>query len=230
MLAEFVRQLTEWVMSLISDGGVLGIFLTALLENLFPPTPSELLYPLAGKLAYDGQFHVIEVIVAGVLGTLAGSTILYYVGYRLGNADARAFLERHGTLRLGRFRWVVFSGAMYDHALGQFERYGGAVVMFGRMLPLVHGIVSVPAGVVRMNLLRFYCYTALGSAAWISVLVVLGYLLGTQWTRILRWLELYQNAVLVLMAVAVAAFFLRHWSLHRQAEAERRRVFDHGAV
>lgn len=231
MLAELVQQLTGWVLSLISEGGVLGIFLVALMENLFPPTPSEFLYPLAGKLAYDGVLTVAEVVAAGVLGTLAGATLLYYVGYRLGSANARAFIERYGTLRIGRLRWPIFTGEMYDHALGQFERYGAWVVVFGRVLPLVHGIVSIPAGVVRMNLIRFYVYTALGSAAWIGTLVVLGYLLGTQWARILVWLDVYQNVIGVLMVVAIAAFFLRHWSLHRQAEAERRRAqLDRGTA
>ncbi len=231
MLAEVVRQFTEWVTSLISSGGVVGIFLVALLENLFPPTPSEFLYPLAGKLAYDGALTVFEVVAAGVLGTLAGATLLYLLGYWLGSDRARAFFERHGTLRIGRLRWPIFTGAMFDQAMEQFERYGGVVVMFGRMLPLVHGIVSVPAGVSRMNLFRFYIYTALGSVAWIGTLVVLGYLLGTQWTQILVWLDVYQNVIVVLMALAIAAFFLRHWSLHRQAEAERRRTqLDRGAA
>jgi membrane protein DedA with SNARE-associated domain len=231
MLAEVVRQFTEWVTSLISSGGVVGIFLVALMENLFPPTPSEFLYPLAGKMAYDGVLTIAEVIAAGVLGTLVGATILYFLGYRLGSRRARAFFVRYGTLRIGRLRWAIFTGEMFDQAMGQFERYGGAVVMFGRILPLVHGIVSVPAGITRMNLFRFYVYTALGSAAWIGTLVVLGYLLGTQWTQILVWLDVYQNVIVVLMALAAAAFFLRHWSLHRQAEAERRRAqLDRGTA
>lgn len=216
MLAEVVRQFTEWVTSLISSGGVVGIFIMALMENLFPPTPSEFLYPFAGKLANDGVLTVFEVIAAGVLGTLAGATLMYFLGYQLGRANARAFFERYGTLRVGRLRWAIFTGEMYDHAMGQFERYGGAVVMFGRMLPLVHGIVSVPAGVVRMNLLRFYAYTALGSLAWIGTLVMLGYWLGTRWSQVLVWLDVYQNVIVVVMALAVAGFFLRHWSLRRQ--------------
>jgi membrane protein DedA with SNARE-associated domain len=231
MLAEVVQQFVDWVTSLVSNGGVIGIFVVALLENLFPPTPSEFLYPLAGKLAYDGVLTLFEIIAAGVLGTLTGATLLYFVGYRLGSARACAFFERWGTLRLGRVRWVIFNGAMYDQALAQFERYGGAVVMFGRMMPLIHGIVSVPAGVVRMNLLRFYLYTSLGSLSWIGTLSVLGYLLGTQWARILVWLDVYQNAIMVLMAVGGAAFLLRSWSLHRQAEQERRRAqLDRSAV
>jgi len=231
MLAEVVQQFVDWVTSLVSNGGVIGIFVVALLENLFPPTPSEFLYPLAGKLAYDGVLTLFEIIAAGVLGTLAGATLLYFVGYRLGGVRARAFFERWGTLRLGRVRWVIFSGTMYDQALAQFERWGGAVVMFGRMMPLIHGIVSVPAGVVRMNLLRFYVYTALGSLTWIGTLSVLGYLLGTQWAQILVWLDVYQSVILVLMAVGGAAFLLRSWSLHRQAEQGRRRAqLDRSAV
>jgi membrane protein DedA with SNARE-associated domain len=159
MLADFFETLAGGVEQIIQTFGLPGVTLIALLENLFPPTPSELLYPLAGKLAYDGELTPWGVIAAGVAGSLAGSLIYYSLGYWLGAERARAAIVRFGHIRIGRFAFTLIAVADYDQAVALFQRRGGSIVLIARLMPLVHSVVSIPAGVTRMRLLPFIVYT-----------------------------------------------------------------------
>jgi membrane protein DedA with SNARE-associated domain len=214
MLAELVRLATEWVGAVVSSAGAGGILIVALLENLFPPTPSEFLYPLAGKLAYDGQLTIPVIILAGIAGTMIGATVWYYLGYRLGEERTRAFINRYGTLKIGRWHLHLFDVQEYDNALDLFRRRGGIILIIGRIMPLVHGVVSIPAGVSRMPLVPFYLYTAVGTGIWVGILTVLGYVLGSQWENILSWLDVYQNIWYVAIVAIVGYLLLRRWQ-HR---------------
>lgn len=211
MLSDLIQSITIWIGGAVTWGGSSGILLVALFENLFPPTPSEWLYPLAGKMAFDGTITLIEVIVAGVLGSLIGATIWYALGYRLGEARTRQFVEKYGTLTLWRFRLTWAKASDFDTALDLFKRRGGVIVFVARIMPLVHGIVSVPAGVAKMPLASFYFYTVLGAFAWIAPLSLFGYFLGSQWENILTWLDLYQNVWYALIALAIGYYAFRKW-------------------
>ena len=185
MLSDLVQGIAALVEQIVTTFGAPGIALVALFENLFPPTPSEALYPLAGKLAYDGIITPIAIVVAGTLGSLAGALIYYSIGYRLGEALTRDLIARYGHFRILRFTINVVSVEEYDRGMALFQRYGGRIVFAARLLPLVHGVVSIPAGVVRMSLPLFIVYTALGSALWIAPLTLLGYWLGANWRQVL---------------------------------------------
>lgn len=206
MLVEFVESITEMLQNILSTFGPAGVMVIAFAENLFPPTPSEFLYPLAGKLAFDGEMTPAVVIAAGVLGSMIGAVIYYGVGYKLGEQRVRSFIERYGRIRLGRVGVQIFTVDEYDRAMTLFRRYGGIVVCVGRIMPLVHGVVSIPAGVVGMNFPVFMFYTALGAFLWIAPLTLLGYWLGDNWDRVLYWLDVYENVWYALMAVALAAY------------------------
>jgi membrane protein DedA with SNARE-associated domain len=211
MLSDVVQGVTTFLEHVVTAFGPPGITLVALLENLFPPTPSETLYPLAGKLAYDGAITLAAVIVAGTLGSLVGSLIFYSIGYRLGGQRTREIIARYGRVRLLRYTVSVVTVEDYDRGMTLFQRYGGRIVFGARLLPLVHGVVSIPAGVVRMNLVLFIVYTALGSAAWITPLTLFGYWLGSRWRQVLVWLDIYQNAIYILLAVALMYFGIRRF-------------------
>ncbi len=218
MLSQLVEAVAGLVERLVTQFGAPGISLIAFLENLFPPTPSETLYPLAGKMAYDGHVSILAVVVAGAIGSLAGSWIYYGIGYRLGEDGARRLITRFGTLRLLRFRIPILSLNDYERGLRLFQRYGGRIVFIARLLPLVHGVVSIPAGVVRMNALRFSLYTTLGAALWIAPLTAFGYWLGDNWQDVMRWLDLYQNVILGFFGLLFLWVFIRRMVLnHRQA-------------
>jgi membrane protein DedA with SNARE-associated domain len=215
MLTQLLDTLTAWLESLLLTGGALGIVVIALMENIFPPTPSEFLYPLAGKLAFDGKVGLVEILVAAVGGSLVGALIFYHVGYYLGDERVRIFLAKYGTWHIWRWRWTIFSVEAYERATQAFAKRGGIIVMVGRTMPFIHGVISIPAGVVRMNRLRFLLYSALGVLLWVVPTVLLGYWLGSQWQNaraILDAYEVFWYGVLVVIVL----YYARRWWRHRQ--------------
>lgn len=209
MLADFIEALTALVEQIVLTLGVPGVALVALLENLFPPTPSEALYPLVGKMVYDGWSTIPAIVVAGVLGSLTGALIFYSAGYRLGETRTRRAIQRLGTLKIWRLTVVIVSIQDYDNGMNLFRHYGGRIVFIARLMPLVHGVVSIPAGVVRMNLLLFMFYTALGAALWIGPLTLFGFWLGDNWEQVLAWLDVYESLVYALFFLLLAYYVFR---------------------
>lgn len=216
MLSQLLEAIASLVDELVMALGAPGVAFIALLENLFPPTPSETLYPLAGKLAFDGRISISAVVIAGTLGSLIGSLVYYSIGYRLGEGGARDLIARYGTLRLLRLRVHVLTIDDFERGLRLFRRYGGIIVFVARLMPLVHGVVSIPAGVIRMNLAVFIVYTALGAALWIAPLTLFGYWLGSNWRDVLGWIDIYENVILAGFAALVALIIVRRVRL-RQA-------------
>ncbi|MBZ0294000.1 MAG: DedA family protein [Anaerolineae bacterium] len=206
MLADFIDSVTKLVENIVVTFGAPGITIIAFFENLFPPTPSEILYPLAGKMASEGRTSVVAVVVAGLIGSLGGSLLYYSLGYRLGETGVRDLIQRLGTIHILRLKIPIVTAEDFDRGLRLFRRHGSIIVFVARLMPLVHGVVSIPAGVVRMNLLLFCIYTALGAALWIAPLAVFGYWLGNNWQDVLDWLDIYENVVLAVMGLLIAIY------------------------
>jgi membrane protein DedA with SNARE-associated domain len=220
VLAHIFETLAAWLEQLVHVMGLPGITLIALLENLFPPTPSEFLYPLAGKLAYDGKLWTGGIIIAGVIGSVTGSLIYYSLGYRLGEARTRRAIVRFGSFRLLGLHVQIVNAEEYDQAVALFQRRGGIIVLVARLVPLVHAVVSIPAGVTRMSLVPFVIYTAIGSALWIAPLTLLGLWLGSNWERILYWMDIYQNIWYALMGLAAAVMIIRKLRARRRVRTD----------
>ena len=165
----------DWVLMLLENGGYLGIFLLMLAENLFPPIPSELVMPLAGFLAAQGAMSLPLTIAVGSAGSVMGALFWYWVGLRFGE-KGRGCAERRE--RYGR--WLTVLPKDVDTASAWFDRNGGRVVFFGRMVPAVRTLISIPAGVARMPQRWFLALTAAGSVLWTGALAVAGFLLESQ--------------------------------------------------
>ena len=146
------------------------------LDSVLPFLPSEVILPLAGVSASQGHMTLLAAILWTTIGSMVGSTITYYIGMWLGRHRARAIL--------GRIPLV--SAEDVDRAEAWFNRHGTKAVLFGRMLPFFRGIISIPAGVERMNYPLFLLYTTMGSLVWNTLFVVLGYLLGQNWYVVLH--------------------------------------------
>jgi membrane protein DedA with SNARE-associated domain len=182
----------DWVVTLLENGGYIGIFLLMLAENLFPPIPSELVMPLAGFLAAQGALSLPPSIVVGTAGSVVGALFWYWVGLRFGEERLRRLAGRYG-------RWLTVSPEDVDTASAWFARNGGRVVFFGRMVPAVRTLISIPAGVARMPLASFLALTALGSALWTGALAVAGFLLESQYTRVAVWVNPLSTVVVMLL-------------------------------
>jgi membrane protein DedA with SNARE-associated domain len=179
----------EWITRLVSDGGYLGVAGLMLLENLFPPIPSELIMPLAGFVAARGELQIALVVLAGTLGSIAGTLPWYYAGRWLGRDRLRRLAARHG-------RWLTVSPEEFDRASAWFDRHGGLAVLIGRLVPGVRTLISVPAGIAGMGLGRFLLLSAIGSLAWTAALTLAGYALEDHYAVVADYVDPASKAVL----------------------------------
>ena len=182
------------ITSILSALGGFGVFLLMLAENVFPPIPSEVILPLACYTAAQGRGSLWVVVIAGTLGSAAGAILWYYVGRWIGIDRLKRFASRHG-------RWLTLTADEIDHVDRWFDRYGRWAVLFGRMVPGVRTLISVPAGVSGMPLGPFLLSTLAGSAIWTVILVLAGYELGERYNPVASVIEPVSNAVLLLAVI-----------------------------
>lgn len=209
---EELTGLAGWVVDVIDRLGPPGVGALIALENILPPIPSEVILPFAGFAANQGQINVVAAWAAATAGAIAGAWVLYLVG--------RAF----GTERLEQLasrRWFVLFSAT-DLARGErfFERHGAKVVLFGRFIPLVRSIVSVPAGLDGMRPARFTVLTGVGSGIWNAVFIGAGYAAGDNWESIEGYVQPFSYAAVALLALAVVALVVRRWREPRPTVVE----------
>ena len=191
--------MTGWAEDLLLGGGYVLLALLILLENLFPPIPSELLLPLAGSRVASGDFDLVPAVLAATLGSVAGALVLY----TLGRVGGRPLLLRHGRiLRLDERR--------LDRADDWFDAHGAKLVLLGRLIPGVRSVVSVPAGLSEMPVARFVALTAVGSAVWNTVLISAGWVLGSRWREATELMEGLDLWVYIAVAATVALAFGAH--------------------
>ena len=191
--------MSEWIISTITQWGYVGVFLLMVAENIFPPIPSELIMPFAGFAAASGNLNVVGVLLAGVLGSIVG-TLAWYVAARL------LGIERFRMLcnRFGRF--ATISEDDIDKAVHWFGRYGQWAVLFGRLVPAIRTLISVPAGLAAMPVWKFLLVSALGTTVWTGFLTAAGYLLHEQYDLVEGWVDPVSTAV---VAVAVVIYIWR---------------------
>ena len=187
--------LTSWVTDVVESFGYVGVAFMTALENLIPPIPSEIVLPLAGFLVGQGRFSFVPVVVAATIGSVVGALILYAVGAWLGEQRLRALFRRFG-------RFVLMDESDLDKSREWFQRHGTKAVLFGRLVPGIRSLISIPAGLVGMSLWQFVLYTSIGSAVWNATLVGFGWALGNQWERVEDYTSFLQYIVIVLVAVA----------------------------
>lgn len=196
----------EWIASLLARGGYLAFGWLMLIETVFPPIPSEVLVPLAGFLAAQGDFNIIAVVIVGTLGSTLGALFWYWVGWRVGERRLRRFAARHG-------KWLTMTPEDVDRTGEWFRRRGIWAVFVARMLPGPRSMISVPAGMAHMAMIPFLLATTLGTALWVGFLAVLGYVLRSQYDRVQNWLD----PILYVMIAAGLGYYV--WRLLRQRSA-----------
>jgi membrane protein DedA with SNARE-associated domain len=186
--------MASWIESVINTMGVWGIALLMFLENVFPPIPSELIMALAGFAASRGEASIFMVIVAGVAGSLAGALFWYLVGRLYDHERVKCLADRYG-------RWLTLDRRDIERADDWFDRYGHWAVLFGRVIPTVRTLVSVPAGLSEMPLARFLIFTSLGTTLWTTFLALLGLWLGSDYQQVQYWMDPVSTLVVVAIVV-----------------------------
>ncbi|PNY80746.1 DedA family protein [Deinococcus koreensis] len=201
--------MAEWVQNLMDSMGYLGILLLMILENIFPPIPSELIMPSAGFAASRGDLNVALVIVMGTVGSVLGTLPLYYVGRAFGEERLVKWADKHG-------KWLTLSGKDIRKADDWFDRHGTKAVLFGRMVPGIRSLLSLPAGMSEMPMPKFLLYSAIGSGLWASLLTGAGYLLGENYDRVEQYIGPIGQIVLVVAVIAAVVWFVRRRREQRQ--------------
>src|SRR6266700_8164052 len=195
MVTSLVELLGRFVIAVISGSGYGGIVVLMGIESACIPLPSEIIMPFSGYLVYTGRFKLAWVALAGAVGCNVGSLVAYYVG-ALGG---RPLAEKYG-------RYVLVTRHDLELADRWFARYGDWAVFFARLLPVVRTFIALPAGVARMNFLRFNIYTFLGSLPWCLVLAYIGYKLGPRWPILREYFHRFDAAIGVVIVEGVIWF------------------------
>ena len=194
---------------MIDSLGALGVGLLVALETIVPPIPSEAVLAMAGYLAGEGRTNVVTVAVAATAGSVLGAVLLYWLGAALGEERIKRWLDRIPLVDLDDL----------DRADRWFERHGRWAVLFGRMVPVVRSLVSIPAGANHMPMAQFLALTALGSGVWNSLFVGLGFALGSRWHQIDRYSAWFDRAILAFFAVSAGVWVTKRLRTRRTRSA-----------
>ena len=204
-----MQSIIDWIVGLMEVLGAPGVGIAILLESLFPPIPSEVVLPLAGFTVAQGSLNLITVFIWSVLGSVIGAYILYGVGAWLG-------LER--LRKIADWMWLVRVSDV-DKSMEFFHKHGKPSIFFGRLIPGIRSLISIPAGLDRMNLVMFGLWTTLGSGIWNAILIFLGLKLGENWEQATAWADTYSKViyvVLILIILGFLAYFIRRAVKERQ--------------
>ncbi|MGA0116929.1 MAG: DedA family protein [Ilumatobacteraceae bacterium] len=192
----------DWATSVIDSIGLIGVAFLVALENVFPPIPSELILLLTGFNVSDGRFDFVSGVIAATIGSVVGAYFLYGIGRLLDDERMERFLAGIGRF-VGLKKSDVHKGFVW------FERYGTYVVLFGRLIPVVRSVVSIPAGGDKMPLAKFTLLTAAGSLVWNIVWVAVGWGLGDQWEKAGKWGDYLQYAVVAAAGIGFVSLIVR---------------------
>lgn len=224
MLQKLLAPVVAWMVALMAAMGPLGVLLLMAIESACIPLPSEVIMPFAGYLAYKGQLTFFglgaghpgaQIWIAGIFGAL-GCNLGSIPAYEVGAWGGRRAVEKYG-------RYIWLHTGHLDQAHRFFERYGSEAIILGRLLPVVRTFIALPAGIARMNRLKFHAYTFIGSWPWCFVLAYVGMKLGKQWAtdpRLKMWFHRLDVVILGVIVLAVAYFVWSHLQHRVGAKSE----------
>lgn len=198
-----------WAVDVMDALGGIGVMLLIALENLFPPIPSEIILPLAGFTANQGQsFGLVEGIIWATAGSLLGALALYSIARWFGRERTRHYMSKLPLMDMEDV----------DKTEAFFTRHDHSTVFFGRMLPVFRSLISLPAGVVKMPIPRFIVLTTLGSTIWNTLLVGAGYILGENWQKVETVVGNFSTVIVVILIVLVLAWV--GWKIYQRKKAK----------
>jgi membrane protein DedA with SNARE-associated domain len=185
-----------WITEIISQYGYIGVFLIIVLENLFPPIPSEIVLSFSGFMTTRTELSVFGIILSSTAGSVIGAIILFWIGSILDVKRLEKIVERWGYILRLKKEDIRKADAWFD-------KYDVWTVFFCRMIPLLRSIISIPAGMSNMNFPLFVFLTFVGTLTWNTILVCVGAMLGESWHVILAYTEIYSNVIYVIIAIGL---------------------------
>ena len=200
-----IKEIAQTIVDLIFDWGYLGIFLLMAIESSFIPFPSEIVLIPAGYLAQQGEMNLGMIMAAALGGSMVGAFVNYFLALMLG----RKILMRYG-------KYFFISEESMNKMDDYFAKHGAISTFIGRLIPGIRQLISIPAGISRMNLVVFSTYTALGAGIWALILVMLGYIIGENQALIDTYLK--QITILVLVSLVLLGL----WYTSKQRKKEKK--------
>jgi membrane protein DedA with SNARE-associated domain len=201
------------ITGLIAEYGYPAVFAAAFLEVIFPPIPSEVIFPLVGFTVQSrglGIENIIGMATVGALGSTAGAVVIYFVSAKVGRAAIARFGKR-----------VRISEQEIEKAERWFEKYGSIAVFTARMIPGIREIISIPAGIGQMNIAKFLGYTFVGSLLWCIILTFVGYYLGEAWSKFSEQASSAYSIVSFIVIAALVAGIVFWYSKRKRASAKQ---------
>lgn len=202
----------QFILHIIEQFGYFGVFFLILLENVFPPIPSEVILLFSGFFSSYTSLSVFYMILASTLGSFLGAIILYYIG-KIFNKER---LKKIVNGRLGKILFLKENDI--DKADEWFDNKGNKSVFFCRFVPIVRSLISIPAGMSEMPMGKFIIYTICGSMIWNTVLICLGYRLGSNWEYVLTILDKYQMVVIIILIIILGYVIIKFYRKKRKSK------------
>ena len=199
----------EWIMELLAEYSYYGVLALILVENLFPPIPSELILTFSGFLVASHSLSMGWMIAAATTGSVIGAMFLYGIGMFLDVTRLERLTDRYG-------RWLRLKRKDIRRADAWFHKYGPWTVLICRMIPLVRSLISIPAGMSGMNFPLFIILTTLGSLVWNSALIFTGVKLGANFESVIRYMDIYSNVVYILIGIGGVVACISYVRLRRK--------------
>tara|TARA_B100000965_G_scaffold388435_1_gene392962 strand:+ start:74 stop:730 length:657 start_codon:yes stop_codon:yes gene_type:complete len=203
-ISEFISSLPLLIGNAVETNQWIGygaILLAMFLENLIPPIPSELIMPLGGFYVFQGQLDFFPVVLAGLIGTVFGALPWYGIGRLVNEERLAQWLDKNG-------RWIGINPQELARSRKWFNRYGVSLVFWGRLIPGIRTLISVPAGVELMPITPFLVWTTAGSLIWTLFLTITGYYLGDNYRNIAQWISPFSSIFKTVLIVTIAVAFI----------------------
>ncbi|EAC6408252.1 DedA family protein [Listeria monocytogenes] len=194
-----------WITSIMADFGYIGIFVLIMVENLFPPIPSEIILTFGGFMTTVTSLNVVMVIIVATLGSVVGAILLYKVASYFGKERLTKIVLKYGRI-------LRLEESDIERAENFFLKYGSWAVFLCRMIPLIRSLISIPAGMTKMKMSKFLILTTAGSLLWNTVLIGLGAMLGESWSEIVVFMDSFSTIIYSIIAILVVVglgFFFR---------------------
>ncbi|EAC8463208.1 DedA family protein [Listeria monocytogenes] len=194
-----------WITNIMADFGYIGIFVLIMIENLFPPIPSEIILTFGGFMTTVTSLNVVMVIIVATLGSVVGAILLYKVASYFGKERLTKIVLKYGRI-------LRLKESDIERAENFFLKYGSWAVFLCRMIPLIRSLISIPAGMTKMKMSRFLILTTAGSLLWNTVLIGLGAMLGESWNEIVVFMDSFSTIIYSVIAITLVVglgFFFR---------------------
>ncbi|GAA6816675.1 DedA family protein [Helicobacter pylori] len=193
----------KWIIHFMEQYGYFGIAWLIFLENVFPPIPSEIILTFGGFMTTKTDITFVGVVITSTVGSVIGAIALYGIGIWIGENKLYKLVQKYG-------KFLRVTTEDLTKTFNWFERYGYWTIFFCRFIPLIRSLISIPAGITRMNIWIFIIFTTIGTLLWNIVLIYLGQTVGGNWHVIVNYMDIYSKIIYVLLLLLVI-YILFKW-------------------